>query len=131
MIKLTEKGQYAVTAMLDLAIRQDRGYVTLQDLEKCQGISGSYLEKLFALLRRKGLVTAARGPGGGYRLGRHAQDISVADVIVAVGDCAESPAQTLPCSDDFAARLLWEELVNELKDYLDTIDLAAILERRH
>ncbi|MGH8513788.1 MAG: Rrf2 family transcriptional regulator, partial [Gammaproteobacteria bacterium] len=80
-MRLTTKGRYAVTAMLDLAIHEDRGPIALADISLRQGISLSYLEQLFARLRKSGLVKSARGPGGGYRLGRTAQNISVAEVI--------------------------------------------------
>jgi len=83
-MKLSTKGRYAVTAMLDLAIHEGSGPVTLADISRCQGISLSYLEQLFARLRRRRLVRGVRGPGGGYRLARGANSITVAEVIAAV-----------------------------------------------
>lgn len=85
-MKLTTKGRYAVTAMLDLAIHADSGPITLADVASRQHISLSYLEQLFARLRRQSLVSSVRGPGGGYMLGRDAHEISVADVITAVDE---------------------------------------------
>jgi len=95
-MRLTTKGRYAVTAMVDLASNTARGRVSLAEIAARQGISQSYLEQLFAALRRRGLVDGTRGPGGGYQLGRPGSEISVADVIDAVDEtvdatrCAES-----------------------------------------
>jgi Rrf2 family iron-sulfur cluster assembly transcriptional regulator len=83
-MRLTTKGRYAVTAMLDLAIHYKEGPITLADISKRQGISLSYLEQLFSRLRKNGLVDSARGPGGGYRLSRAATEICVADVRTTV-----------------------------------------------
>ena len=83
-MKLTTKGRYAVTAMLDLALHAQENPVPLADISQRQGISLSYLEQLFAKLRKKGLVDSARGPGGGYRLSRAAGEIPVAEVITAI-----------------------------------------------
>jgi len=89
-MRLTTKGRYAVTAMLDLALHHSGGPVTLSDIAQRQGISLSYLEQLFALLRRRGLVSSTRGPGGGYRLGRKSDEIAVADVIAAVDESVDA-----------------------------------------
>ena len=85
-MKLSTKGRYAVTAMMDLAIHDHEGPVTLADISNCQGISLSYLEQLFSKLRKSGLVEGVRGPGGGYRLGKPASHISIAQIIVAVDE---------------------------------------------
>ncbi|MCB1666688.1 MAG: Rrf2 family transcriptional regulator, partial [Pseudomonadales bacterium] len=85
-MRLSTKGRYAVTAMMDLAIHGEESSVTLADISECQGISLSYLEQLFARLRREGLVEGVRGPGGGYRLAKAAATITVADIINAVGE---------------------------------------------
>ncbi|MDX1698608.1 MAG: Rrf2 family transcriptional regulator, partial [Thiohalobacterales bacterium] len=85
-MRLSTKGRYAVTAMLDLAIHHGEGAVTLAEISAAQGISLSYLEQLFARLRKNGLVEGIRGPGGGYRLSRAPDEISVADVIDAIGE---------------------------------------------
>ena len=89
-MKLTTRGRYAVTAMLDLALHHDQGPVSLAAIAERQGISQSYLEQLFARLRRNGLVDGTRGPGGGYRLGRSENSISVADVIDAVNETVDA-----------------------------------------
>ena len=88
-MRLTTKGRYAVTAMLDLALNQGKGAVTLQDIALKQEISLSYLEQLFAKLRVNGLVKGTRGPGGGYRLAQSAEAISVAAIITAVDEKAD------------------------------------------
>jgi len=89
-MRLTTRGRYAVTAMLDLALHYDRGPVSLAEIAERQGISQSYLEQLFARLRRNGLVDGLRGPGGGYKLGRPGDAISVADVIDAVNETVDA-----------------------------------------
>ena len=130
-MKLSTKGRYAVTAMLDLAIHQSVGYVTLADISKCQGISLSYLEQLFAKLRSAGLVQGVRGPGGGYSLARKAEEISIADIILSVderidithcdkkGDCQDG--------EKCLTHDLWIELSNKLKEYLDSVYLADLI----
>jgi len=85
-MRLTTKGRYAVTAMLDLAIHYEKGAVTLSDIAGRQGISLSYLEQLFARLRRKGLVKSTRGPGGGYQLATEPQNIPVAEIVSAINE---------------------------------------------
>ena len=88
-MRLTTKGRYAVTAMLDLALHAATGPVSLADISDRQGISISYLEQLFAKLRRNGLVNSVRGPGGGYQLSRASEDIDVAAVIAAIENADE------------------------------------------
>ena len=85
-MKLTTKGRYAVTAMLDLALHAQESPVPLADISQRQGISLSYLEQLFSKLRKKGLVDSARGPGGGYRLSRPAGNIAIEEVITAINE---------------------------------------------
>ena len=94
-MRLTTKGRFAVTAMIDLALRQDTGPVTLAAISQRQRISLSYLEQLFGKLRRHELVESTRGPGGGYSLGRKAGDITVADIIVSVEGTRIHDAQHL------------------------------------
>jgi len=89
-MRLTTKGRYAVTALLDLAIHADQGPVNLADISRRQGISLSYLEQLFAKLRRSELVCSIRGPGGGYRLGRKPQNIRIAQIIDAVNESVDA-----------------------------------------
>ncbi len=134
-MKLSTKGRYAVTAMLDLALHQNTGPVTLADISKTQGISLSYLEQLFAKLRKRELVTGVRGPGGGYRLARDADAITVADVITAVdenvdvtncggrGDCQDGK----PC----LTHALWMQLSGQLFNFLNRITLADLVKHDH
>lgn len=85
-MRLTTKGRFAVTAMIDLALRQEQGPVTLAGISQRQKISLSYLEQLFGKLRRHEIVESVRGPGGGYSLARRADDVTVADIIIAVDE---------------------------------------------
>ena len=133
-MRLTTKGRYAVTAMLDLAIHSDAGPITLSDISQRQGISLSYLEQLFARLRKNGLVLSTRGPGGGYRLSREAIEIAVVDVITAVdeyvdvmkcggrGDCADGGR----C----LTHELWEELSDNIHEFLAGISLGDLVSRK-
>jgi Rrf2 family iron-sulfur cluster assembly transcriptional regulator len=133
-MRLTTKGRYAVTAMLDLALHYKEGPITLADISKRQGISLSYLEQLFSRLRKNGLVDSARGPGGGYRLSREAGQISVADVITAVdekvdamrcegkGNCQDEG----PC----LTHELWCDLSDQIYAFLKSIDLGQLVARQ-
>ena len=132
-MKLTTKGRYAVTAMLDLALHYDNGPITLSDVSKRQGISLSYLEQLFSKLRRNGLVDSARGPGGGYRLSRAAAEICVADVIVAVDekvDVRKCKGQG-NCQDNEAclSHELWVDLSDQIFSVLEGINLQQLVDR--
>ena len=123
-----------MTAMLDLALHHDGGPVALGDIAHRQGISLSYLEQLFALLRRRGLVRSTRGPGGGYRLGRDAVEIAVADVIWAV----DEPVDATRCGglencqgeERCLTHDLWQDLSRQIHEFLGGIDLAQLVERR-
>jgi Rrf2 family iron-sulfur cluster assembly transcriptional regulator len=130
-MKLSTKGRYAVTAMMDLAINDDVGPVTLTDISQCQGISLSYLEQLFAKLRTAGLVEGVRGPGGGYRLGKPANQISIADIIEAVDECVDATrcAGKKDCKggDKCLTHQLWEELSNQLHNFLSELTLASFI----
>lgn len=128
-MKLSTKGRYAVTAMLDLTLHQERGPVTLADISHGQGISLSYLEQLFARLRRGHLVTGVRGPGGGYRLARPAQEITVADIIVAVdenADAANYGSEGKPNGEHCLTHDLWSELSAQIYGFLNGITLADL-----
>ena len=122
-----------MTAMLDLAIHYEQGPVTLAEISETQGISLSYLEQLFARLRKKGLVEGLRGPGGGYRLSRAPDDISVAMVINAIGEGidATSCEGSEDCQDGerCLTHELWNKLGNEIFNFLDGITLASFLKR--
>ena len=133
-MRLTTKGRYAVTAMLDLAIHHDDGPVTLADIARRQGISLSYLEQLFALLRKRGLVTSIRGPGGGYRLGREADGIAVVDVIAAVDESVDATRcggrENCQGEERCLTHDLWQDLSKQIYDFLSAIDLAQLVERQ-
>jgi Rrf2 family iron-sulfur cluster assembly transcriptional regulator len=130
-MRLTTKGRFAVTAMLDLALHSEQGPVALNLIAERQHISLSYLEQLFAKLRRHSLVNSVRGPGGGYRLGRPAAQVSVAQIIVAV----EEPLDSRQCEgrENCAGERrclthdLWESLNETVIGYLDGVSLADLV----
>ena len=132
-MRLSTKGRYAVTAMLDLAIHYDEGPVTLADISGNQAISLSYLEQLFVRLKKYGLVEGLRGPGGGYRLARSPEDISIAQVINAIGEgidvtqCGGSE----DCQDGerCLTHALWDKLGKEFEGFMNGITLAGFLKR--
>jgi Rrf2 family iron-sulfur cluster assembly transcriptional regulator len=133
-MKLTTKGRYAVTAMLDLALHAKEGPVPLADISQRQGISLSYLEQLFAKLRKQGLVDSARGPGGGYRLSRASNDIAVADVITAIDEKVDATrcGGMADCQDGepCLTHELWTDLSQQLYNFLSNISLGQLVERR-
>lgn len=132
-MKLTTKGRYAVTAMLDLALHGDQGPVSLADISARQEISLSYLEQLFSRLRRQNLVTSVRGPGGGYRLSRTANDVYIAQVVDAVsesidttrcgnrGDCQQG--------EMCLTHHLWADLSEQIHQFLNGISLGDLMNR--
>ncbi len=133
-MRLTTKGRYAVTAMLDLAYHSEKKPVTLTDIAKRQNISLSYLEQLFAKLRRAGMVEGVRGPGGGYQLSREVSQINIADIITAVDETMDptrcggkSNCQSAqPC----LTHDLWMGLSDQIRAYLSTISLQDLLQRK-
>jgi Rrf2 family iron-sulfur cluster assembly transcriptional regulator len=132
-MRLSTKGRYAVTAMLDLAIHHAEGPVTLADISEKQGISLSYLEQLFARLKKQGLVTGMRGPGGGYRLSHPPTEISIAQVINAIGEEIDATMcqGKKDCQDGerCLTHELWQKLGAEIYNFLSGITLASFLER--
>jgi Rrf2 family transcriptional regulator, iron-sulfur cluster assembly transcription factor len=132
-MRLSTKGRYGVTAMMDLAIHDNAGPVTLADISQCQGISLSYLEQLFAKLRKAGLVEGVRGPGGGYKLSRPADQISVAQIISAVDEKVDVTRchQKGNCQDGerCLTHELWVELSDRLYHFLEGITLAQFVNR--
>lgn len=130
-MRLTTKGRYAVTAMIDLAMHQPGAPVTLTSIAENQGISLSYLERIFAMLRRGNLVIGARGPGGGYLLARDADSISVADIIVAVNE----PLDITRCDGRENCRRgerclshdLWSALSEQLYAFLNGVRLGELM----
>jgi len=133
-MRLTAKGRYAVTAMLDLAVHQDQGPISLADISRRQGISLSYLEQLFAKLRKRNLVNSVRGPGGGYTLQRQPEKIFVAEIV----DSVDENVDATRCSgradcqqgEMCLSHQLWADLSDEIHHFLSGINLASIIERR-
>jgi Rrf2 family iron-sulfur cluster assembly transcriptional regulator len=132
-MKLSTKGRYAVTAMMDLAIHDRIGPVTLSDISNCQGISLSYLEQLFAKLRKAGLVEGVRGPGGGYRLAKRADQISIANIIMAVDESVDVTRckghKDCQQGERCLTHELWDDLSQQLHEFLDGITLAQFANR--
>lgn len=133
-MKLTTRGRYAVTAMLDVAMHAEPAPVTLADVAERQHLSLSYLEQLFARLRQAGLVRSSRGPGGGYRLSRPASEISVADVILAVDEPVDVTrcGGLVNCNQDTRCLThdLWVELSRQVHHFFASRTLADVLRRR-
>ena len=133
-MKLSTKGRYAVTAMLDLALHHQDGPVALAEVSARQGISLSYLEQLFGRLRRHELVESTRGPGGGYSLGRSAEQISVADIITAVDEPLDATAcgGKENCMGPDGGRCmthdLWTSLNEKMIEYLSSISLKKLVD---
>ncbi len=128
-MKLTTKGRYAVVAMVDIASRGAGRPISLAEIAERQGISLAYLEQLFCKLRRSGLVASVRGPGGGYRLGREAGAIPIADIILAVDDrlCADEEAATEAEVGECAIRALWRALADHVQSFLRSVSLADVV----
>jgi Rrf2 family iron-sulfur cluster assembly transcriptional regulator len=138
-MRLTTKGRFAVTAMIDLALRQNKGPVTLAGISQRQEISLSYLEQLFGKLRRHKIVESVRGPGGGYTLARKADKITVADIIIAV----DEPLDATQCGGkenchspghEGGSRCmtheLWSTLNAKMVDYLDSVSLQDLVNQQ-
>jgi Rrf2 family iron-sulfur cluster assembly transcriptional regulator len=134
-MRLTTKGRFAVTAMIDLALRQNNGPVTLAAISQRQQISLSYLEQLFGKLRRHDLVESTRGPGGGYSLGRKAADITVADIIVSV----DEPIDATHCGGKenclgetgrCMTHELWSSLNQRMVEFLDSVTLEQLVQEQ-
>ncbi|MDY7573094.1 Fe-S cluster assembly transcriptional regulator IscR [Actimicrobium sp. CCI2.3] len=138
-MRLTTKGRFAVTAMIDLALRQSGGPVTLSGISQRQAISLSYLEQLFGKLRRHEIVESVRGPGGGYNLARRAEDVTVADIIIAV----DEPLDSTQCGGKENCRSsttengtrcmthdLWSTLNSKMVEYLDSVSLKDLVDQQ-
>ncbi|WP_286265685.1 Fe-S cluster assembly transcriptional regulator IscR [Thalassotalea atypica] len=132
-MKLTSKGRYAVTAMLDVAIHASDGPVPLADISERQGISLSYLEQLFSRLRKNGLVISVRGPGGGYRLGKCTAEIAVADVISAVDESVDATKcgghGNCQAGNQCLTHTLWHNLSQKIEDFLQGITLSELVKQ--
>ena len=133
-MRLTTKGRFAVTAMLDLALNENEKPVTLASISERQAISLSYLEQLFSRLRKQGLVTSVRGPGGGYRLAKPHADISVSHIITAVDELIDATqcGGKEDCFDEGRCMThdLWASLNNKILDYLSGVTLAELVENK-
>jgi Rrf2 family iron-sulfur cluster assembly transcriptional regulator len=133
-MRLTTKGRFAVTAMLDVALRQTGGPVTLAGISERQHISLSYLEQLFGKLRRSELVESVRGPGGGYCLARPASEINVAAIIKAVDEPIDATqcGGKENCRDEGRCMThdLWSDLSTTIHDYLSNITLGELIEKQ-
>jgi Rrf2 family iron-sulfur cluster assembly transcriptional regulator len=130
-MRLTTKGRFAVTAMVDLALRQNRGPVTLAAISERQHISLSYLEQLFGKLRRAALVSSVRGPGGGYNLAQPPAAITVADIVTAVDEPMDATqcGGKENCHDEKRCMThdLWATLNEKMHEYLSSVSLADLV----
>jgi len=131
-MRLTTKGRFAVTAMVDLAMNQGKHPVTLAAISQRQKISLSYLEQLFGKLRRRALVDSVRGPGGGYRLAQDMTQISVADIILAVDETLDSTRcggmENCRDEDKCITHDLWASLNQHIFNYLGVVTLKQLVE---
>lgn len=137
-MRLSTKGRYAVMAMADLAQRQHERAVSLAEIAERQEISLSYLEQLFARLRRRGLVRSSRGPGGGYRLARTAEDTNIAEIVLAV----DEPIRATRCGGQGSRKGcmlkgerclthdLWDQMGEKIHQYLESVTLADVVSGR-
>jgi Rrf2 family iron-sulfur cluster assembly transcriptional regulator len=132
ILKLTSKGRYAVTAMLDLAFHTETGPVTLAEISKRQDISLSYLEQLFTRLRKQQLVRSTRGPGGGYSLNKPADQLAVAEIVAAVDETVDTTrcSGASNCHDgrQCLAHELWDDLSQQIFGFLKGISLQDLME---
>ena len=133
-MRLTTKGRFAVTAMIDLAMRDGDGPVTLAEISQRQKISLSYLEQLFGKLRRQSLVNSTRGPGGGYRLARPTAEVSVADIILAVDEPIDATqcGGSENCHDEGRCMTheLWSTLNDKMYEFLSSVTLAELVNQQ-
>lgn len=133
-MRLSTKSRYAVTSLLDMVMNSQKGPVSLAEISRRQGISLSYLEQLFAKMRRNNLVVSTRGPGGGYSLSLPPEEVSISDIIGAVDDKVEvtnkdalaGSAAYEPCLTE----QLWEELSDQISSYLTNISLADMIDNQ-
>ena len=122
-MKLTAKGRYAIKAMINIALNTSKNPKTLLEISKHQGISLSYLEQLFALLRKSNLVAGVRGPGGGYRLSADPENITIAQIINAINSDKEHNL-----SSENKDEVIWEKFSDRLCKYLETITLSSLID---
>lgn len=127
-MKISTKARYAVMAMMELAMNDNSSPINLTDISRSQGISLSYLEQLFANLRKNGLVKGRRGPGGGYRLANSPTDISIAQIVNAVNDNTSAMHRRQANGDPYAPADMWDKLSDRISGYLEGITLAECME---
>ena len=127
-MSISTRGRFAVNALLDLALREASGPVALICISRRQRISLSTLEQLFSRLRRDGMVQSTRGPGGGYKLGRRAEEISVADIVTAVEDTAHD--QGADEGTPQISRALWQRLDGVMREHMASISLASLVQQQ-
>lgn len=134
-MKLTTKGRYAVTAMLDLALHAQNGPVSLAEISTRQEISLSYLEQLFSRLRKKDLVASTRGPGGGYRVSRPLDQVAISEIIVAVNETVDATQcagkQNCLSHGRCLTHDLWEGLSAQIEDFLKGVSLQDLIDKRN
>ena len=134
-MRLTAKGRYAVTAMLDIALNQDQQPVSVHDIARRQSISSAYLEQIVGGLKRAGLLTSHRGPGGGYQLGRASYAISISAIVTAVGEGVDVTrcSGRADCHEGHMCMThdLWVDLSDQIDGFLQGIDLASLVERQN
>ena len=131
-MKLSTKARHAITAMMDLAVNDRIRPVTLAEISKSQGISLSYLEQLFAKLRKDGLVVGVRGPGGGYKLSRTPGEITIAQIISAIDEYRPQvnvPGEEPSLEKKYVTHVMWDELSNKIYSFLNGITLAEFAAR--
>ncbi len=130
-MKLTSKGRYAVTAMLDVALHSQKGPVPLADISERQAISLSYLEQLFARLRKQKLVASVRGPGGGYQLGKEANEIAIGEVIRAVDESVDATRcqgqSDCQGGERCLTHSLWQDLSDRISNFLNSITIGELM----
>lgn len=126
-MKISTKGRYAVSALIEIVLGNEKGPVTLSDLAAMQGISLSYAEQLFAGLRKQNLVKGTRGPGGGFTLARAPEEISIADIIRAVYDNDAENTGIVASDDGQRSATCWEKLDSRIDTFLETITLADVI----
>ncbi|MCX7264421.1 MAG: Rrf2 family transcriptional regulator [Betaproteobacteria bacterium] len=126
-MRLSTKSRFAVTAMIDVALREDRGPVSLSAISERHQISLSYLEQLFSKLRQQGLVESTRGPGGGYSLARNAEKISMADIVSAVDASAENEEAATGEVGSWMSSDLWSSLNAKMLAHLQSVSLRQLV----
>ena len=122
-MKLSAKGRYAIKALVNIATNDSKSPKTLLEISKYQGISLSYLEQLFSLLRKHDLVSGVRGPGGGYRLNDNPENITIARIIKAI-----NPERLVEVNNDKTDDAVWDKFSKNLTNYLDTVTLGSLID---